>query len=433
MEMGLFQEQKVRLTMTNHLQQAISILQYSSLELFEFVQHLSLENPFIEMKESYYNKLEALSKNRNHNKNSLLDFIKSKEPSMADFLINQLVYMNISKEEKNIMTYIIYGLDKDGYFKEDLHEVAAILNVPIHQVEEALQLVQQLEPKGIGATSLEECLLLQLKSVPDSDVAQQIVAQHLDELARNKWKEIASKLAISLKEVEHAYQLIQQLHPKPGLLISKDFIPSYIIPDFTVKMENNKLVLIFNEQTMPQIEINKVYHNLLQSNAMEPNTKTYLQSKFKEVNWLHKSMEQRKRTLYTVMSKIFEIQHEFFTNSKEALKPLTLKEIAEACSIHESTVSRATKNKYVQTPHGLYELKYFFSSSIGTEKGEAASSHTLKQKIAALIQSENKEKPLSDQQITNLLKKEGYSISRRTVAKYREAIGIPASSVRRSK
>src|SRR5690606_35137570 len=139
------------------------------------------------------------------------------------------------------------GLDKDGYFKEDLQEVASVLHVPISRVEHALHLVQQLEPKGIGATSLAECLLLQLKSLPDSEIAQQIVAHHLDNLAHNNWKEIADTLAIPLKEVERAYKLIQQLHPKPGLLISKDFMPSYIIPDFTVKIENNKLVLIFNE------------------------------------------------------------------------------------------------------------------------------------------------------------------------------------------
>ncbi|MDC3423123.1 RNA polymerase factor sigma-54 [Aquibacillus sp. 3ASR75-11] len=439
MEIGLFQEQKMKLTMTTDLQQAISILQYSTLELFEYIQNQALENPLIDVEEPSFKQMEPLTKSRsngsvgNKDMKSPIDFVSNKKTSLYEYLINQAIFLNVSKKESDIINYIIYALNRNGYFEDDLIDTAAHLKVSVEDVKNALKKVQQLEPIGIGATSLQECLSIQLHFYyKENELAEEVVTHYLNELASNKWSIIAKELNISLPEVQHIYDLIQTLNPKPGERIDEDFIPNYIIPDMTVKLENDKLIIMVNDQTIPTIKINADYEPLLSSTFnKDSQTAKYLQSKYKQFTWLNKSIEHRKWTLYNVMKTIAQEQALFFKKGPQHLRPMTLKEVAEHCDVHESTVSRATNNKYVQTPHGLFELKYFFSSSIRTERGENASSHRIKLMIKELIQEEDHFKPLSDQKITTLLKDQNILISRRTVAKYREELGIPSSSSRK--
>ncbi len=430
MEMGLFQNQKLKLTMTPHLQQAISILQYSTVELFEYIQHLTLENPLIELDESFHSNLEALTK-KTTKREPTTDFIRDHEPSLQERLVRQLAFLPIQEQERKTAEYIIYMLDEDGYFKDSINDTAVHLNQTVEEIETALSYVQQLEPKGIGATSLQECLLIQLEARENNEIARQIVEHHLEALATKNFKGIADVLLCSIEEVTLAYQLIQTLHPRPGLLISKHHVPTYVIPDFIVKCQNNKISLTFNDQTLPEINLNHDYANLLQRSQADRHTQTYLQHKYKQYVWLTKSIYNRKNTLHHVMSTIVDKQMDFFLKGPNHMEALTLQDVAKICEVHESTVSRATRNKYVQTPYGLFELKHFFTSGVRSDSGSITSSHKIKTLIRQYIESENKRKPFSDQQLANLLKGKHINIARRTVAKYREEMNIPSSSIRK--
>ncbi|UFT98830.1 RNA polymerase factor sigma-54 [Radiobacillus kanasensis] len=439
LDLGIFQEQKLKLAMTTEMKQAISILQFSSLELAEFVKNEALDNPLIELEEP---QLQMEGRNYSHKKSSVggssyqspLDFFRSKEgDSLHDSLISQVSFLSLSKQEKYIVDYLILTLDENGYLAEEPLDSASHLRVSLQDVQHAIKIIQQLEPIGVGASNLKECLSIQIDYYyPNHKDAQNVVLYYLTELSMRNWKLIAKELHISLNRVKEIFEIIQTLNPKPGSLFDNHIKTNYIIPDLHIQILNNKLTIQVNDKVMPKISVASDYEPMLHtfSNKQNPTAK-YLKNKYKHVMWLNKSIEHRRITLFNVMKAITYKQMDFFQKGPSHLNPLTLKEIAKICDVHESTVSRATNNKYVQTPFGVYELKHFFSSAIQLSNGLTTSSYTIKHIMKELIEREDPTKPMSDQKLTVLLRDRNILVSRRTVAKYREQLGIPSSTNRR--
>ncbi|HJV47191.1 MAG TPA: RNA polymerase factor sigma-54, partial [Bacillota bacterium] len=298
----------------------------------------------------------------------------------------------------------------------------------LEDVQQALFVVQGLEPRGVGARNLRECLTIQLEyqGLKDS-LSFQIVEEHLPDLAEGKINRIASALGVSTRQVQEAIDQIRTLDPRPGARYHREEV-RYIVPDVTVEQIEGNYIVIVNDAVTPRLSISRFYERLL---TEENEAKKYIHEKMNSAQWLIRSIEQRRMTLYRVTEAIVDEQCEFFNQGIDRLKPMTLKEIADIVGLHESTISRATNNKYVQTPRGTFELKYFFSSGLSTSSGDAASSESVKKKIKQLIAQEDRKKPLSDQQLSDILNKQGICISRRTVAKYREEIGILSSAKRK--
>ncbi|WP_404445335.1 RNA polymerase factor sigma-54 [Sutcliffiella horikoshii] len=435
---GLYQEQSLRLAMTQELKQAITLLQYSTLELVDFLKEQSLENPLMDLKEpNTHRELASSRVQRLKPKKigttttqtfSIENFSKHGE-TLHQFVEHQLVDTLMTSEEKQLAKRIIEHMDENGYIQEP-NAIAKQLRTTPDIVETLLNSIKQLEPAGIGAANLQECLLLQLrrKSARD-EVAEAILENDFTLFAEKAWKTLAKKYGISLKEIQLIHDEIVKLNPRPGNRYETTEKPKYIIPDLIVQRHQNHFVVSLNEEIIPQIKINKQYESALKSkNELE----NYLQEKLQQCQWIVKSMEHRKHTLVKVMEEILHAQQSFFFNGPSFLKPLTLKDIATRLEIHESTVSRATKEKYVQTPYGLFELKYFFSQGLSGGHDEEKSTKQVQKLVEELIKKEDKQKPLSDQQLTNLLQKQYHiTISRRTVAKYRDILNIPGSSMRK--
>ncbi|WLR50508.1 RNA polymerase factor sigma-54 [Bacillus tianshenii] len=432
MELGLFQQQTLKLVMTTELRQAITLLQYSALDLSEFLQEQSMENPLIELRESTWEQQRnTMRKSSSGNDVSPLDFATEQRTSLSDELLTQARWLELSEQERETLEHLIFLLDENGYLHEHSSDIAERLNRSESQVEEMIKRLQQLDPIGIGARSLAECLYLQLEyEYPDEELAAEIVRDHLQLLAEKKWKQITKQYDITLQEVQRIYDLLQTLNPRPGAMYNAGSA-NYIIPELTVKQENGTFTVSFNDQSIPTVSLNAQYKGILEK-AKEEELSKYLQDKYQQIVWLQKSIQQRRLTLLKVMTAIIEKQPDFFEKGDSHLKPMTLRDIAEETELHESTVSRATTGKYVQTPHGVFELKSFFSSGIRTQQGEDASSNEVKIAMKKLIDSEDKKKPLSDQKIVQLLKEEhGVVASRRTIAKYRDQLNIPSSTKRK--
>ncbi|WP_199868435.1 RNA polymerase factor sigma-54 [Virgibacillus senegalensis] len=312
-----------------------------------------------------------------------------------------------------------------------MDEAADRIGVSSNTMQRMLSVVQGLEPAGVAATDLRQCLVLQLEYYyPHTKNARILVTDYLEAVAEKKWAEIAAALHISEQEVTDLVDMIKSLDPKPGARFDSQTSNSPIIPDLYVKVEHGQLFMQTNDRLVPTIRISNDFTDLLQIGDTE--VKTYLRDKYKKATWLSKSLEQRRYTLQKIMQAIVEKQQAFFENGT-TLQPLTIKEIASRCDVHESTVSRATNDKYAHTPFGIFELKYFFSTGIPLQDGNYVSAHSIQQKIKTMIDGENPIKPLSDQMITTILNQEGVMISRRTVAKYREKLLIPSTSKRKRK
>ncbi|QTM98447.1 RNA polymerase factor sigma-54 [Sediminibacillus dalangtanensis] len=428
MKLGLYQQQKQKVAMTPEMKQAITVLRYSTADLAEYIQKEALENPLIELEPP---KMAIAGKHNKEQAKNPLDFLHDRSETLSDYLLDQLSLHSLSAEEEKVVHYIIFSLNESGYFREDPVETASRLDVSLSAFQHLLALVQGLEPAGVAATSLGECLALQLdRRFPNETNAKVIVTDHLEDVAQRNWPAIADALQLSEQDVIDLVEIIKSLNPKPGASFDQRINTPAIMPDLYVKMEQGQLFMQTNDWLLPTIRISDDYNDLLQAGDTE--VKSYVMEKYKKALWLSKSIDQRRHTLQKIMQAIIEKQQAFFKTGSPLL-PLTIKEIASRCVVHESTVSRATKDKYVHTPHGIFELKYFFSSGIQLQDGNAVSAHFIKQKIKAIIQEENPTKPLSDQKITALLNKEGILLSRRTVAKYREQLHIPSTTRRKSK
>jgi RNA polymerase sigma-54 factor len=353
--------------------------------------------------------------------------------SFTDQLISQLRIVTDDEKIIIIGDYLIGSLDESGYLTCELEEVARTFDVAVEEVDKVLEIIQTFEPPGVGARNLQECLLIQLKSRGQEDtIAAKIIREHFDEFKQKKYLEIAKKLKVSIQEIQSQCKLISTLDPKPGLEVIAEE-PKYVIPDLVVENIDGKYVVYLNDKNIPRLRVSQSYHDELLKDTRDGDreTRDFINSRLKSARWLIQTIEQRRRTMVKVMECISRKQREFFERGTAHLRPLTLQQVASEINMHESTVSRVTTNKYVQTPRGVFELKYFFSSSLGTQDGGEVSAKSAKDRIRRIIEAEEPHNPLSDQKIADMLKKEGLNIARRTVAKYREQLKILPARMRR--
>lgn len=439
MELGLFQQQTMKLVMTQELRQAITILQYSRQELTQFIREQAMENPLIDLQEPSFEGVERFSpsygnvpsqKTEDYNP---FDFIKADQGGMVEDLLEQARYLNVDETTYKRLTYLIWLLDDDGYLPTNIvDETAEELRLPKEEIERVLSFLQQLEPPGIGARDLKECLLLQIHRIdPDDRLAKKLVTHYLPLLAERKWERLAEELSVSREEVRDAAELIRGLQPKPGSVYHRE--PLHIMqPDLTIEKVEGRYRVILHDDFLPTIRPNRQYDALLTKTASHEASQ-YIREKYKQMTWLMKSIEQRRATLINVTEMIARRQTSFLEKGPHHLAPLTLREVADELDIHESTVSRAVRGKSVQTPVGLYELRSFFTSKVNTADGEGTSSTSVKLVIKELIEKEDPKKPLSDQKIATVLKEQhDIAVSRRTVAKYRDQLNIPSSTKRKT-
>ena len=358
-------------------------------------------------------------------------FIARKE-SLNDHLLWQLLMASPSKEEEFIGSTIIGSLNKDGYLEVSAEEIAGMCNVPVDDVEDALFLLQTFDPVGVCARDLSECLLIQAKHLKlDNTIVTDIIKNHIKNLENKNYKAIARALKVSLKEVIAAVNVIKELEPKPGRSFS-DEEPQYINPDIFVYKFEDEFVIMLNDDGMPRLRINPYYKEAIIANRKIPDkTKDYLQDKMRSAAWLIRSIHQRQKTIYRVMESILKFQRDFFEKGIAFLKPMVLRDVAQDISMHESTISRVTTNKYAFTPQGIFELKYFFNSSINRSHGGTIASASVQEKIKKIIESEDPKKPFSDDRIAKILEEANINIARRTVAKYREMLGVLSSNKRK--
>jgi RNA polymerase sigma-54 factor len=495
MELGLrlSQKQTLKLVMTPRLQQALKLLQMPSLELSQHIEQELLTNPLLELdentpeetadrteqepeapepseKEVSPEETDMSSAQENLDWNEYFDdgfeyadggraereeteFVERTpvgRATLMDNLTGQLRLLDMDDETLRIAEYLVGCLNDSGFLAVPIEEIADELAVEPERAREALRRVQELEPPGIGARDLRECLLIQLDQLGRNEgLAAAIVSGHFEAFKQRHYQEIARALKVEPPDIQAAAHEIAGLNPRPGAQLALEDA-RYIVPDLVVEKVDEQYVVSLADGSVPRLRVSRKYREILQrsardgakasgDNGADPGGKVskqqeevkFVQEKLKSANWLIQTIEQRRRTMVKVMEAIVEAQIGFFESGPQALKPLTLQDVAERIGMHESTVSRVTTNKYVQTPRGLFALKYFFSSGLDTESGQSVSSKTAQARIKELIDREDKKKPLSDQKIAELLRKEGLIVARRTVAKYRERMGLLSARLRK--
>lgn len=457
---GLSLEQSQKLIMTPELRQAINILQFSAIELREYIEQELLENPVLELKEDIdkheNTSLEAevvstkeesydmdwleyfsdrsdlgyIKQDINREEASYENFV-SQAPDLHETLRLQLSYCNLTETEREIGEYLIGNIDDHGYLVASLEELARGVTDDLALAEIMLTLIQSFEPHGVGARNLIECLLIQVDALEiNSNLLKVIIQHYLHDVAEGRLQKIAKETNVGVKEIQDCADILKTLDPKPGRKYSSANDVRYVMPDVVVEKIDDEYIILVNDVSAPRLGINNTYKNVLK-NEGDPETKRFVENRLNSASWLIKSIEQRRLTLYKVANCLVELQREFLEKGIRYLKPLNLKQVAELVDLHESTISRATSNKYIQTPRGVFEMKYFFSSGIDNSYGDSVSSQSVKKMIVELIEKENTAKPLSDQKIANILEEKGINISRRTVAKYRDELGLPAASKRK--
>ena len=462
-----------QLIMTPQLQMAIKLLQLSRLELMDAIRQEMEENPTLEemqesspkeqAEEEALAQIEPAEKTKevtiDEKLNSDIDwsnyideynapgrvrfetedreapqyeaFISHKE-TLSDHLLWQLLMASPTPEEKRIGSLIIGNVDKDGYLLSSLDELAQMAGVEADDIDEVLFLLQSFDPIGVCARDLTECLLLQARQLGlKNSLVTQIISNHINHLENKNYKAICRALKVSLDEVIAAVNVITNLEPKPGRKFS-DEQPQYITPDIYVYKTEDDYAIVINDDGLPKLRVNPFYKQAITQNKdVSGNARDYIQDKLRSAAWLIRSIHQRQKTIYKVMESILKYQREFFDKGITHLKPMVLRDVAEDIGMHESTISRVTTNKYAYTPQGIFELKYFFNSSIKRVYGEAIASASVQAKIRRLIESEDVRKPHSDSKMAELLKAQNIDIARRTVAKYREMMGVLPSNKRK--
>ena len=460
-----------QLVMTPQLQQAIKLLQLSRLELTDLIRQEIDENPVLDEKmesdpaEQAAEKDELAAVNesadvfpevKNENEFDWKDFvdnsinpstgsysaggeereqydsIATKPDTFVDHLFWQLRLHDLNDKEMEIGENIIGNLNRDGYLKASLEEVASATGVDIELVEKVRSKIKYFDPVGVSSLDLQECLLVQAELLHgDNTLIKKILTDHFKNLERKKYQVIAKDLQIHLKEVVAACEIIADMDPRPGKAYNEGDT-QYITPDIYVYKVKGEYVVVLNEDGQPKLKINSFYKKMLSnSNINSDKAKEYIQEKIRSAVWLVKSVYHRQSTIVNVMKSIIKFQRDFFDYGADHLKPLVLRNVADDIEMHESNISRVTTNKYVYTPQGIYELKYFFNSGLNTDNGESIASEGVKSRSKVLIESENPKKPYSDQQIADVFKQQGINIARRTVTKYREKLGILSSSRRK--
>ncbi|MFA5907538.1 MAG: RNA polymerase factor sigma-54 [Vicinamibacterales bacterium] len=461
-----------KLILTPSLQQAIKLLPMSTLELADLLNQEVVENPLLE--EVPTEDLQAAEAQPAAEKESedkakadktdswddadyeyffgdyLDDGYRPRAPqevkelppientlstssSLTDHLEWQLSLQSEADVNREIGEAIIGNLDDDGYLVASVDEIASMGPWPVDEVEKALRLIQGFDPIGVAARDLQECLTLQIKHLHlEGTPTEKIVSEHLRLLHNHQMPDLARKLGLTLEELKGHIEIIQHLDPKPGSRFNPQ--PSqYVIPDVYIVKVEDQYVAVLNEDGLPQLRISPTYRRLLDKGAAENNdeTRAYVKDKFRSALWLIKSVEQRQKTIHKVATSICTFQRDFLDHGIEHLRPLVLRDVANDIGMHESTVSRVVTNKYMHTPQGVFEMKYFFHSGISSSYGDAVSSVTIKNRIKKIIEGEDPKKPLSDSKIVNILQREGLMLARRTIAKYREELKIPTSNQRK--
>ncbi len=461
------------LVITPQLQQAIKLLQLSRMELETAVRDELEENPILEeaeiLKEEDVQRVKEAAETvapedhqsggdlqnpqkqdefewdsylesaaKTPRENSLgseeignYENVISTTESLHEHLSWQVKMNDFSEEEKNLAEAIISYIDDDGYLKTPLDQIALEEKLKTEDLETTLLLVQELDPPGVGARNLQECLLIQARLLEeDTNDLVQIIQNHLKDLEKKNFEAIAKALNKELQEVIQICKIIFEMDPKPGRAYAFNDT-QYVTPDVYVYKVGDDYSVSLNEDGMPRLKISNFYKNMLKSQTTNKQDHVYIQDKLKSAVWLIKSIHQRNRTIYKVTEAIVRHQKEFFEKGSGHLKPMILRDIANDIGMHESTVSRVTTSKYVHTPQGIYELKYFFNSGISANDGDTMASESVKIRIRDLVEKESTKSPLSDQKLAELLEKEGIHIARRTVAKYREILKILPSSQRK--
>jgi RNA polymerase sigma-54 factor len=467
-----------KLIMTPSLQQAIKLLQLSKLELQEVLNQELLENPLLEesAEEAKQEEAEAEAQEKTQTEEEakaaepvkadekdsfdeidydayFQDYIEygynprmgedheefplentlTRPPNLTDHLAWQLGMSEASSAVKEIGAFIIGNIDEDGYLRATNDEIAAAGPYDPTDVEKAISVIQSLDPIGVGARDLRECLLLQLEFLEvDNALVESIVRDHWELFMQRHFVQISKALGVDMKTLEGVVEIIKHLDPKPGRKYSNERA-IYVEPDVYIQKVGDDYVIVLNEDGMPKLRINGSYRNMLNSmdSKSDGETVNYIKDKIRSAVWLIKSLDQRQRTIYKVAESIVKHQREFLEKGIDYLRPLVLRDVADDIQMHESTVSRVVSNKYMHTPRGLFLMKYFFHSGIDSDTGEDISSLTVKKKIQGFIDGEDPRKPLSDSKIMKILNDEGINIARRTVAKYRDELNIPSSTDRK--
>ncbi|GAA3404771.1 RNA polymerase factor sigma-54 [Paenibacillus hodogayensis] len=427
--------QNLSVTVTPRLLQSMHVLQLSSAELASYVQDQSSENPLLEVLWS-----DAVPGRAQRSRIRQAPFNGTPRPmpesaaateTLESALLSQLRLSGLGGRIFAIAKYLAGNINENGFLNVALSEAALRFGAEEREAGEALHALQSLEPAGIAARSLQESLCIQIRRDGQADPwAEALVTRCLKELGAGQWKTAARMLNITPEQVKQSYAYIRTLNPRPGLAYQHQRTLD-VKPDALIRKIGNRYVCGLIDGWIPQVSVNRNVQRLcLESGCKE--TEAYAKQHVQAANWLIHSLEQRQRTFMRVIEAIADEQQSFLERGASGLKPMNLKTIADKLQLHESTVSRAIQNKYVQTPHGMVELKYFFGAGLATADGETASAERIKSRIRQLIEEENKSKPLSDQQLTDLLVKEGLHISRRTVMKYREEVHILSSRLRAS-
>lgn len=436
--------QSQNIIITTQLKQSLKILNMSKLELEEEIKRELQENPLLE--EEIHSEIDwkEYIKNIEHShlidKNELyynasndinFDNLIKETDNLYENLHLQVSLYEINKIEKETCDYIIDSLDEDGYLRIDEKEIIDTLNINENIFKNCLEIIQQLEPSGVGARNLSECLIIQIRNLGiKNELLEIIVSKDLHLIGKNKYKEVCKKYNISMQKCLNTVNIIKTLNPKPGKIFS-DENSIYIQPDVIVEKSADEFIVYMNESNNLKVRISNFYKEILKSSKCDENTKNFIKEKLNSATGLINSIENRKSTILKIAQEIVKNQSEFFYKGEKYIKPMRMKDIAQSLGFHESTISRGVNGKYILTPSGIYKFKYFFNSEIETKYNNTLSSISVKKIIQEVIHSENKKKPLSDKQIVNLLNDRGINIARRTISKYREELGILSSSKRK--
>ncbi len=480
---GLYQGTQLRqeLKINPRLYQAMDLLYMPLLDLQQHIKQEMLNNPFLELEEPTVSEEDVVAtevqkekaeKEKETGKDEidweeiLLNGFESGgrraefedreyyEPvtvdtrDLYDHLRDQLSLLRLSERQMIIGEEIIGNFDESGYLTCPLEDVRASLNqwldesadlgedlperFELDELEEMLTVIQGFDPPGIGARDLRECLLLQMRDTDQMDtLGGRIVTSYFEQLINHRWSEISKELGITPRQVQSAADEIAKMDPKPGLKYAAP-ADNYIVPDLIVEKIDGEYLVFLNDTNLPRLRLSRVYREIARDkNKFKGENKEFISTKLNSANWMIQAIEQRRQTMLKVMNFIVDRQREFFEKGVQYLKPLTLREVAEVISMHESTVSRVTNEKFVQTPRGVLPLKFFFSSGLATTSGEDVSARGIKAKIKKLVAEEETKRPLTDQAIVNILREEGIQIARRTVAKYRDQLGILSARMRK--
>lgn len=462
-------EQTQKLTMTPELIQAIRILQFNTQELDSYVQDQLLNNPVLEqdaaagdsadggensaaeqesvssadreeidwkeyLKEKQYDDISYRQweyKDPEEKENSYEQYVSS-DVTLPEHLMFQLQFASLGSGSRRIGAYIIESLDENGYMTLTAEEIAKACGVSEQKVEDVLDVIHTFDPVGVGARNLSECLGIQLEYRGGmTEPIRRVLNDYLEDLAANRLAYIAKELGMPVIEIQDMADIIKGLEPKPGRQFAGGSETRYIVPDVLVERVDGEYIVTVNDSSSPKLMVSSYYEKLLSEAEKDSKLSQYLSDRFNSAVWLIRSIDQRKQTIRSVVSAVVKYQQDFFEYGPKHLKTLTLKQIADEVGIHESTVSRSINGKYMQSPRGVFEIKYFFSGGVQGDRGEGISSRSIKDMIREIIGRENPKSPCSDQQIVKMLEAKGIVISRRTVAKYRDEMNILSSSKRR--